>query len=175
MLKRLQHRTPNTIYYRAVNTPYTNPMINNPPCSISNHECREERAHGFSTASVLEPSPRRLPTPHPRALLTLLTQATAARRLAPPLSGRRLARRERRSARGPASVVGSTASPALRPPMEAWGGRNKREEGGRRRDLGLGVEEGRGGRSGVARRPGDQNVELRNLLSILAIVKKNSG
>jgi hypothetical protein len=68
------------------------------------------------------------PTPHPRAFLALLTHATAARRLAPPLLGRQLARREWRSARGPASVVGSTASPAASSDG-GEGGTGGREEG----------------------------------------------
>jgi hypothetical protein len=41
----------------VASTPYTNPMINDPPCSISNHEWREEGAHGFRTAS----EPRKTP------------------------------------------------------------------------------------------------------------------
>jgi hypothetical protein len=68
------------------------------------------------------------PTPHPCALLALLTHTTAAhRRLAPPLSGRRLARRERLSARGRASIVGNTAS--LAASSDEGEGREEREGG----------------------------------------------
>jgi hypothetical protein len=66
------------------------------------------------------------PTPQPCALLALQTHPSTPTSTAA-AAGRRLAQWEQRAARGPASIVGSTASPAA----SSDEGKGREEEGGR--------------------------------------------